>query len=77
VCGVNWQRSKLTRKADGTLVCPDDVRGMDVVTLAEGNAEAQRFRHYGNLTRDGANYNKDAVTAIPNPTTRNRGSSFT
>ena len=72
-----WRRSQLVRKADGTLACPDDARGMDVVTLAEGNAEAQRFRRHGELTRDGAGFSKDAPAAIPNPTTTNRGGSFT
>lgn len=38
VCGVLWYRSRLVRKSDGNLYCPDDVRGMENVTLAEGNA---------------------------------------
>lgn len=38
ICGVLWYRSRLVRKADGLLYCPDDVRGLDNVTLSEGNA---------------------------------------
>lgn len=40
VCGVLWRRSQLERKADGTLCCPDDAAGRDIVTLNEGNARA-------------------------------------
>lgn len=35
-----WRRSQLTPKADGTLVCPDDVKGRDIITLNDGNARA-------------------------------------
>lgn len=67
MCGVNWPRSKLIRKADGLLCCPDDAHGLDVVSLAEGNAQAANARHYGNLTRDGANWDKDADVTPINP----------
>jgi len=39
-CGIAWYRSQLFRDAAGNLVCPDDRRGRDVVTLSEGNAQA-------------------------------------
>jgi len=64
VCGVQWRRSQLIRKADGTLCCPDDAPGRDLVTLAEGNAMAADSRKYGNTTRDGANWDHDEVVAI-------------
>lgn len=38
ICGVLWYSNRLTRKADGQLYCPDDVRGEDSVTLSEANA---------------------------------------
>jgi hypothetical protein len=74
---VQWRRSQLVRKADGLLYCPDDASGMDVVSLAEGNAQAAETRQYGNLTRDGAGFDKDTPTPIANPTTTKPTGSFT
>lgn len=39
-CGVEWYRSRLRRDRSGNLACPDDVSGLDRVTLSEGNAKA-------------------------------------
>lgn len=52
ICGVLWYRSALVRKADGNLYCPDDVRGMDSVTLSEGNARDAVRIIRGRRTRD-------------------------
>lgn len=38
ICGVLWYLSALTRKPDGKLYCPDDVKGADSVTLSLANA---------------------------------------
>ncbi len=38
ICGSAWPRSQLVRKADGNWYCPNDVKGMDAVTLSRGNA---------------------------------------
>jgi hypothetical protein len=37
-CGVYWYRSKMRLDAAGYLACPDDQKGLDVVSLARGNA---------------------------------------
>ena len=37
VCGVTWLRSQLVRKANGTLVCPDDARGKVEADLDRAN----------------------------------------
>lgn len=43
ICGVAWQRSRLTRKADGLLWCADcGVGCRDAVTLSRLNAAAKR-----------------------------------
>ncbi len=39
-CGVQWYRSALRKDRAGNLACPDDVDGLDRVTLSEGNAAA-------------------------------------
>lgn len=44
ICGCAWQRSKLVRKADGLLYCPDDRQGRDAVTLGRLNAEPKQRR---------------------------------
>lgn len=67
VCGVQWLRSKLVRKADGMLHCPDEGNGLDVVSLAEGNARAAETRQYGELSRDGANWDNDPNPVAINP----------
>lgn len=53
ICGVAWQRSKLVRKRDGMLYCPDDRAGRDAVTLSELNARARPSRYY---PQDGGNF---------------------
>lgn len=41
-CGVMWRRSQMRKDRAGLLACPDDVKGRDTVTLAEGNAAAAK-----------------------------------
>src|SRR5262245_36856081 len=64
ICGVQWLRSELARKADGTLVCPDDVDGRDVVTLNEGNAAAARAIEAQPRVYDGGRVAKDDYSGV-------------
>lgn len=57
-CGVPWPRSRMTRDRAGHLVCPDDQRGRDVVTLSEANAQ-DALRQRGAYNRDGADVDTD------------------
>jgi hypothetical protein len=80
-CGVQWRRSQLRRDRSGLLACPDDRKGLDVVSLAEGNARLARRRrpatgpddgHYDNATdayeADGYGYGTvPHVSDIPDP----------
>jgi hypothetical protein len=38
ICGVRWPRAKLRYDGEGQLVCPDEGRGLDGVTLERMNA---------------------------------------
>lgn len=38
VCGGHYRRSKLIRKSDGLLYCPDDVDGRTAFELSEAEA---------------------------------------
>lgn len=49
-CGVVWLRSQLRRDAAGLLACPDDVSGLDAVTLSEGNANWASQHRMGQFT---------------------------
>lgn len=40
LCGVRWYRSRMTRKPNGLLVCPEDAVETDALTLSEANASA-------------------------------------
>lgn len=62
ICGAAWQRSKLVRKADGLLYCPDDRNGRDAVTLARLNAS--RIPRLGHVPHDGGGYDSRSYTAI-------------
>lgn len=64
VCGVNWRRSQLRLREDGTLTCPDDTPGRDIVELQRGNAAASR-RHMGPSVRvdRGGGYSTPGDTA--------------
>jgi hypothetical protein len=45
-CGTRWDRDKLYRDAAGLLVCPQEGRGRDAVTLTRENVAASReFAH--------------------------------
>ncbi len=57
ICGVSWWNYKLTRKADGLLYCPDDVKGADSVTLSEANARDSAYTQ----RRDSARQNEGSV----------------
>ena len=46
ICGVACPRSKLVRKADGLLYCPDDRAGRDAVTLNRLNSRVPQPRRY-------------------------------
>lgn len=41
ICGVMWPRSRLIRKSDGLLHCPDDASGRDIVECSRLNAESK------------------------------------
>jgi len=43
-CGVQWYRHQLYRDRANLLVCPDEGKGRDSVTLSEENAAAARSR---------------------------------
>lgn len=66
ICGAMWRRSQLTRKRDGYLYCPDDVRGDDAVTLAEANSAPDWQMRSGH--RGGHYYNDESVTTVYNNT---------
>ena len=40
LCGVRWYRSRMSRKPNGLLVCPEDAVEIDALTLSEANAAA-------------------------------------
>lgn len=59
-------RSQLVRDASGNLACPDDVAGLDVVTLSEGNAEAATNRQI--IRADGpVDGTADSENTVPAP----------
>ena len=62
ICGVAWQRSKLVRKADGLLYCPDDKDGRDAVTLSRLNAA--RIPRLHHIPQDGGGFESRAYEAI-------------
>lgn len=64
ICGVNWHRADLIRKADGLLYCPDDVRGEDSVTLSRENAQAALERR-GPKQREADRMDKDPPEVPP------------
>lgn len=65
-CGVAYLRSELRRDASGILACPDELPGLDVVTLSEGNAELASQKRMGNFEApsDGS---IDSRNTVPSP----------
>lgn len=62
-CGIAWYRSQLRRDASGNLACPDDQRGLDVVTLSEGNISGLAER------RDLGSYTAPSDGTVDSPST--------
>lgn len=65
ICGTVWPRSKLTRKADGHLYCPQDARGRDSVTLSDGNAMAASGARGPEPRQDGGTLRKSSDVMNP------------
>lgn len=67
ICGVLWYRSSLVRKPDMLLYCPDDIRGLDSVTLSEGNARDAVRIIRGRRVRDSGSQDNSgfATTLMP------------
>ena len=66
-CGALYYRSELQRDMSGNLACPDELPGLDMVALSEGNAELQSNRYIGadDGPSDGPVDSKNTVTAPP------------
>lgn len=65
-CGVLYYRSQLRRDAAGLLACPDELPGLDSVTLSEGNAELASQKRMGNY--DGpSDGSVDSKNTVPSP----------
>lgn len=64
ICGVACPRSKLRKKADGLLYCPDDADGRDAVTLSRLNSRPLPTRRFPPIEGgfDSRDYGVAAVT---------------
>lgn len=62
VCGAHWRRSQLTRRADGTLACPDDASGLVALELDRLNAQ---YRPRLNALADAATFDHEGGAPTP------------
>jgi hypothetical protein len=64
---VLWYRSRLVRKQDGLLYCPDDVRGADSVTLSIANAQDASQSTHNVKVRDAGAKDRSGVPTSSMP----------